>query len=98
MNIRYFKFEEDTFSKNDQGISKIYHEVFLLMRFLQAKPSVKDINIIYHDLYYTVIKNRDDIEIVINKYADTANDYFNYEDLITPSHNIGRKNNKEILK
>ena len=56
MNIR---FDQDPFAKNAQSISKIYHEVLLLMKFLQTKPEVKKINISYYDLYYTVIKNRD---------------------------------------
>ena len=33
MNIKFFKFEEDPFSKNAQGISKNYLEVILLMKF-----------------------------------------------------------------
>ena len=35
MNI---KFDEDPFAKNAPGISKIYHEVLKLMKFLQTKP------------------------------------------------------------
>ena len=42
MNIRRqdgkFQLEEDPFSKNAQGISEIYHEVFLVMKFLQTRP------------------------------------------------------------
>ena len=38
---------EDPFSRNAQGISKVYHEVFLLMKFLQTKPQVKNMNIIF---------------------------------------------------
>ena len=56
--------DEDHFAKNAQGISKIYHEVLILMIFLQNKPQVKDMNIIQYDLYYTVIKNGDDKEII----------------------------------
>ena len=41
LNIRNFKFEEDPLSKNSQGISKNYHEIILLMKFLQTKPQVK---------------------------------------------------------
>ena len=37
------------------------------MKFLQTKPQVKKKNIKYYDLYYTVIKNRDDKEIVKNE-------------------------------
>ena len=40
MNIRNFKFEEDTFSKNAQSRSKSYHEVLLLLKFLRTKPQV----------------------------------------------------------
>ena len=36
--------DEDPFAKNAQGISKIYHEVFLLMKLLQTKPQVKNMN------------------------------------------------------
>ena len=43
MNIRKFKFKEEHFNKNAQCFSKIYHEVFLLKRFLQTKPQVKNI-------------------------------------------------------
>ena len=67
MNIRKFKFEQDLFSKNAQRISKIYQEALLLMKFLQTKPQVKDMNIIYYDLYYTVIKNKDEKEMVNKK-------------------------------
>ena len=56
MNIR---FDEDPFTKNVPGISKIYHEVLMLMKFLQTKPQIKNMNTTYYDLYYTVTKNRD---------------------------------------
>ena len=59
LNIRKFTFEEDPFSKNAQGISKNYHEIILLMKFLQSKPQNNNMNINYYDLYYTPIKNRD---------------------------------------
>ena len=55
MNI---KMDEDPFSKNAQGIIKSYNEVLLLMKFLQTKPQVKNININYYDLYYTLIKKQ----------------------------------------
>ena len=50
----------DPFAKNGQGISKICHEVLLLMKFSQTKPQVKNMYINYYYLYYTVIKNRDE--------------------------------------
>ena len=64
MNRRNFRYEEDPFSKNAQGIIKIYYEVFMLKKFLQTKPQIKNMNIKNYDLYYTVIKNRDEKEIV----------------------------------
>ena len=36
MNIR---FDEDAFAKNSHGISKVYHEVLLLLKILQKKTS-----------------------------------------------------------
>ena len=68
MNIKSFRFEEDPFAKDAQGISKIYHEVLMLMKFLQTKPQVKKMNNYYHDLFHTVNKNTDDKEIVKDKY------------------------------
>ena len=40
------------------------------MKFLQTKPQIKNMNIKYYDLYYTVIKTRDEIEIVDNQYEN----------------------------
>ena len=67
--------DQDTFSKNAQGISKIYHEVLLLMKFLQTKSQVKNMNINYYDLYYTVIKTRDENRDIDNQYENDDNDY-----------------------
>ena len=58
MKHKNFQTQEDTFAKNAQGLGKICHEVLLLMKYLQTKPQVKNVNINYYDLYYTVIKNR----------------------------------------
>ena len=53
MNYRrrsgYIQFGENVFSKNANGI-KIYHDVFLLMKFVQTRPQVKSMNIIYYDV------------------------------------------------
>ena len=46
---RNFKFEEEPFARNAQGISQIYHEVLLLVKFLQTKPKVKGLNINYYE-------------------------------------------------
>ena len=45
-------------------------------------------NINYYDLSYTVIKNRDEKEIVDNQYE---NDYINFNVITTPNHYIGMK-------
>ena len=81
----------DPFAKNAQGISKIYHEVILLMKFLQTKPQVKNMNINYYDLYYTVIKARDENRDIDNQYENDENDYINFNDFIIPNQNISRE-------
>ena len=60
MKHKIFQTQEDPFSKIAQGNSKYYQEVFLFMKFLQNKNQVKNMNINYYDLYYTVIKIRDE--------------------------------------
>ena len=52
-----FKSEEDPSSKYAEGISRIYHEVVLLLKFLRTKPQGKIKNMNFYDLYYTVNKN-----------------------------------------
>ena len=89
---------EDPFSRNSHGISKIYHEVLLLMKFLQTKPQVENTKINYYDLHYTVIKVRDGNKDIENQYENDDNDFNNYEDFISPNHYIGIKKNNEILK
>ena len=83
--------DQDPFTKNAQGISKIYHEVLLLMKFLQTKPQVKNMNINYYDLYYTVIKTRDENKDIDNLYNDDGNDYIDKNNFIIPNHNISRE-------
>ena len=85
MNIRM---DNDPFAKNAQSISTIYHELLLLMKFLQTKPQVKNMNITFYDLYYTVIKNKDDKEVVNDEYE---NDFITLNDLIIPNHYVGTK-------
>ena len=98
MNIRRqigkFQFEAGPLSKNIQGISKIYHEVLLLMKFLLTKPRVKSKNVKYYELYYTVIKNRKENEVVNNKYEDNESNYIIFSDIIIPNHYLGPKNYK----
>ena len=81
MKHKNFQTQEDPFSRNAKGINKIYHEVLLLMIFLQTKPKVKNMNIHFYDLYYTVIKGRDEKEIV--------KDYISFNDFITSNHYFG---------
>ena len=90
--------DQDPFSKKAQGISKIYHEVLLLMKFLHTKPQVKNMNINYFDLYNTVIKVRDENKDIDNQYDNNENDYIDINDFITPNHYIGIKQNNEILR
>ena len=47
MKHKNFQTQEDPISKKALGITKIYDEVLLLMKFLQTKPQIK--NIIYYD-------------------------------------------------
>ena len=94
MNIRM---DEVPFAGNAQGISKIYREVLLLMKFLQIKPQIRNMNITNYDLYYTVIKNRDENEILDDQYENIKNDHISFID-IAPNHYIGRKNDKDILR
>ena len=91
MNIR---FDQDLFAENVQGISKVYHEMLVLMKFLQTKPQVKNMNFSYYDLYYTVIKSREEKKIIDNKYE---NDYISFNDIV-PNHFIGRKKDNVMLR
>ena len=93
MKNRNFKTQEDPFTKNAESISKVYHEVLLLIKFLQRKPQVKNMNINYYDLYYTVIKNRKEKEIVNDD--EYENDYISLNDVIIPNHYVGIKGREE---
>ena len=81
MNCKTFRLEEDPFSKNVERFGKLYHKVFFLMRFLQTKLQVRNMKNNIYDSYYTVIKNRDDEEVVNNRYQDNENDYIDFLDL-----------------
>ena len=87
---------QDPFAKNAQGSSKIYHEVLLLMKFLMTKPQVKNMNINYYDLYYTVIKTRDEHKDIDNQYDTDYHDYNNFNDIV-PNHYVGIKPRETIL-
>ena len=96
MKNKKFQTKEDPFSKNVEGISKVYHEVLLLMKFLQTKPQVKNMNINYYDLYYTVIKTRDENKDIDNQYENDENDYINFNDIV-PNHYVRIKPRETIL-
>ena len=71
--------------------NKIYHEVLLLMEFLQTKPDVKNMNINYTDLYYTVIKTRDENQNIDIQFESDYHDYIDINYFFmplnyTPSH------------
>ena len=61
------------------------------MKFLQTKPQVKNMNINYYDLYYTVIKTRDENMDIDNQYENNENDYINFNDFILPNQRISRE-------
>ena len=60
------------------------------MKFLQTKPQIKNMNINYQDLYYTVIKVRDENRDIDNQYEDDDNDYISLNDVIIPNY-VGRR-------
>ena len=89
MKNKNFHTQEDPFAKNAPAISKIYHEVSLLTIFLQTKPQVKNMNINYYDLYYTVIKTREENKDIDKQYENDDNDYISLNDVIIPNHYVG---------
>ena len=92
-----FHFEEDPFRKIAERIKKSYLEVLMLMIFLQTKPQVKGIDINYYDLYYTVFKNRDKKEILIDKHENDECDCVSFDKFFLPNHFIGSKPHETIL-
>ena len=95
-NKNFQTHHEDPFAKNAQGISKIYHEKLLLVEFLHTGPQVKKMNIKYYDLFYTVIKTRDENKDIDNQYENDDN-IINFNDIV-PIQSMGIKNNNEILR
>ena len=68
------------------------------MKFLQTKPQIKNMNINYYDLYYTVIKSRDENKNIDNQYDKDENDYINFNDFINPNDYVGIKPRETILR
>ena len=94
MKNKKFQTQEDPFAKSAQGISKIFHEVLLLMKFLKTKPQVNNMNINYYDLYNTVIKTRDENKDIDIQNEDDENDYNNFKYIVP----IGIKPRETILR
>ena len=94
-NKNFQTINQDPFAKSARGISAVYHEVLLLMKFLRTKQEVKNMNINYYDLYNTVIKVRNEIKDIDNQYDNDENDYIDINDFITPNHNVS---NESILR
>ena len=97
MKNKNFQTQQDPLSRNAQGISKIYHEIKLLMKVLQTKPQIKNMNINYYDLYYTVIKVREENKDIDNQYENDENDYIKFNDIL-PNHYNGIKPRETILR
>ena len=87
--------DEDHIAKNAQENGRIYHEVLFLMNFLQTMPQVKNKKIKSFDFHYTVIKNRDEKEIV---NEDNENECNKFNDFITPNHYIGIETFNEKIR
>ena len=85
-------YQQDPYAKNAQGISEIYHELLLLMKFSQTKPQIKNMNINYYALYYTVIRTRDENKDIDKQYEN------DYNDFITPSHYVGIQPRETLLR
>ena len=64
------------------------------MKFLQTKSQVKNMNINYYDLYYTVIRIRDENMDIDNQYKNGDIDYINLNNVIP----IGIKPRETILR
>ena len=86
MKNRNFQTQQDPFLKNAQGISNIYHEVMLLMKFLQTKPQVENMKIDYFNLYYTIIKTGEENRDIDFQYENDDNDYISLNDVNIPNH------------
>ena len=98
MKHKNFQTQEDPFAKKARGSRKIYHEVLLLMKFLQTEPQVKNMNITYYDVYYTVIKVRDENKDIDNQYEEGDNNYIDINDFITLNHYLGIENYNVTLR
>ena len=90
MKNKNFLSERDPFAKNAQSISKNYHEVLILIKYLQTKPQNKSMNTNYHELYYTTNKDRDENKDIDHQNEDEDNDCIIFNDII-PNQYVGVK-------
>ena len=68
------------------------------MKILQTKPQIKNMNIKYYVLYYTVIKTRDENKDIDNQNETDENDYNSFNDIVTTDHYFGIKAPETILR
>ena len=54
-------------------------------------------NIKYYDMYYTVIRIRDENKDIDNEYEKDDTEYNNFNDII-PNHYVGIKKNNEKIR
>ena len=52
----------------------------------------------YYDLYYFVLKNRDEKKVEKDEYENIDKDYIIYDYFIIPNYNIGIKAQETILR
>ena len=69
-----FQFIEDPFSKNPEIISKLFHEVLLLLKLLQTKRQIKSMKSNSSELFYTVNKKRVGKQFVNDEFENIEND------------------------
>ena len=50
MIIENFQTQQDPFARSAQGVKIIYHEILLLIKFLQTKPQNKNMITNFYDL------------------------------------------------
>ena len=90
-----FQFEGDPLSENPESEINNYDRILFLIKNLQTKPQLKIMNSNYYDLYYTVIKNRDEKEVVVDD--DENNDYL-HDKFVMPNYDLGDKPHETKLR
>ena len=55
MKKKNLQTQQDPLARNAQSISKIYHDVLLLMKFVQTKPKFKNMNILILMIYIILL-------------------------------------------